>query len=422
MDYQYSNMYSSENPNPSYNVVAHYANSVNACRSKSYNPCEREWGAATYALLTSYRGYSNIFNAKKQLFDNLIDGGDRQHLILQIERNWAGNSRRIKDELLRISPYLSQTLLRYLGTNRSLSSQDYLEICLANPEATVDYDFINFLQYNIPSPFSIREIQQIEATWNRFTTRGDMEKELSVVGELKDAAFDIYMHHLSTDSVNRNREVSSALFDRAYLIDIFALAERMIAQARFNEAYNLITTNHRQLTDSENADMQEFIAYCKYRIQLDQEGKTIYTLNENDIDELISFSNKHFGRAKILADNILCYLYNRCSDEPLFNERSLAITDENTSINEVEAKLSSFVKVFPNPADQYCNFEYSFDENAGSYLLQISDKVGKIILSQPLSGAQGSWRWNCKEVSSGMYFYQISKNNGIVETGKVVVK
>jgi len=56
----------------------------------------------------------------------------------------------------------------------------YLEICLANPDATKNNDFLIFLQDETANPLPDYMIALIESSWNNKTLRTDMENALKL--------------------------------------------------------------------------------------------------------------------------------------------------------------------------------------------------------------------------------------------------
>lgn len=77
------------------------------------------------------------------------------------------------------------------------------------------------------------------------------------------------------------------------------------------------------------------------------------------------------------------------------------------STKEVISEKSR-IKVFPNPASNFVQFEWTGD--AGG-MLQIIDLLGTTVWQSSIPSSQTSIRWQCDQVSNGIYFYKWYPNN-----------
>jgi len=83
----------------------------------------------------------------------------------------------------------------------------------------------------------------------------------------------------------------------------------------------------------------------------------------------------------------------------------------------------SRLKVYPNPAKDYIIFEMPQNKNKSE--LYITDIYGAIITkinipAQSSTEHHRSIQWDCKDISSGVYFYQV-EIWGMVYQGKIVI-
>jgi len=76
-------------------------------------------------------------------------------------------------------------------------------------------------------------------------------------------------------------------------------------------------------------------------------------------------------------------------------------------------------KVSPNPFSDEVVFDLSGLASGKKYHLTITDMLGRILLSRPVSGEQ-PFKWQTSEISDGQYFYQIRSDKGIVQSGKLL--
>ena len=108
-----------------------------------------------------------------------MDGGSTNILLNQMQQEWSDDANTLRDELLARSPYLSQDVLMEAARGGVLPPAMLLMICLANPDATRRTGFLDFLQYEIPSPLPQYMINLIVASWDDGTARTAMENMLA---------------------------------------------------------------------------------------------------------------------------------------------------------------------------------------------------------------------------------------------------
>ena len=120
-------------------------------------------------------GYLNLLYS----YNQLMDGGSTNILLNQMQQEWSDDANTLRDELLAMSPYLSQDVLMEAARGDVLPPAMLLMICLANPDATRRTGFLDFLQYEIPTPLPQYMINLIVASWDDGTPRTAMETMLA---------------------------------------------------------------------------------------------------------------------------------------------------------------------------------------------------------------------------------------------------
>ena len=77
------------------------------------------------------------------------------------------------------------------------------------------------------------------------------------------------------------------------------------------------------------------------------------------------------------------------------------------------------VIVYPNPANTQVTFQLPTNHRSNSF--QIIDIYGKTIAELPYKNNQSDLVWDCKDISSGVYFYQ-TEIEGIKYFGKIIIE
>jgi polyhydroxybutyrate depolymerase len=100
--------------------------------------------------------------------------------------------------------------------------------------------------------------------------------------------------------------------------------------------------------------------------------------------------------------------------------RQYTWTDQVSAINNLPTMSS--MKVYPNPANDAINFEYSITGLQSSPTLVITDLMGRVVFKNELSTAQTNYQGDVKSLPAGSYTYNVGNSeNGIVSRGIFVV-
>lgn len=93
----------------------------------------------------------------------------------------------------------------------------------------------------------------------------------------------------------------------------------------------------------------------------------------------------------------------------------LGIDNNGNDNNEIS-------NAYPNPANDITTVKYILPKNANSAKLIISDCLGAIVKTQPLSNNSNKTTINLNDLGKGIYFYSIIVDNSMLFTHKLVVK
>jgi hypothetical protein len=403
------------------------SSSINVFNATSSNDCSSKvtgiFALEHVNLINIYDSSKSVYNIIRYNYNQLIDGGNTEALLEAVQGEWSDDVWRIRQELMGKAPYLSQDVLIEVAKENLLPQALYLEICLANPDATKDYSFLKFLQYEIPNPLPAYMINLIESSWSQKTLRTDMESALSSSGSEKDYWFNLLIANALQDSIQDRTLIRSLYLDRGSYSDYFSIAEGYIEENSFDAAretmYDLVQLLPK-ITIEQESEIGDFEIYINYRSNLYDAEKSIYALDSADLETLIFFVENHRGRGRILAHNILCGLYEICFED--IQERSLVQqgnSQKGANLNRASNPVR--VKVSPNPAKEYASFSWDLGSFNGTALLTISDPKGRKLRTQSLHGAQGQWVWDTRNMTNGVYLYEVTANGLQMGSGKIVI-
>jgi len=91
----------------------------------------------------------------------------------------------------------------------------------------------------------------------------------------------------------------------------------------------------------------------------------------------------------------------------------------STGVNIKEIEQGNLL-VYPNPAKNQFNVSHNFSEQNGNVMINIFDVTGQKIMSKQLNNTETTI--NTRELKTGIYIYNISQNNVIVKTNKLIIQ
>lgn len=109
---------------------------------------------------------------------------------------------------------------------------------------------------------------------------------------------------------------------------------------------------------------------------------------------------------------------NLSSAKTIFSQVNSAT--ENRDSRELNTDNSYDVKIYPNPTSGIIYIAYHFDE-PGDCELILSDVTGKEVKSIILENSNNLTKLDNKDLESGIYFYQVKKDDKLLKTDKLII-
>jgi hypothetical protein len=399
---------------------------------ESYNECPDHYGGGGHIRLTDselqqkesdFAGNLNNFNSVSYLYESLIDGGNTNAELTDIQYAQPDDMWELRVQLLGHSPHQSQEVLRTMSDRTDVFPDDILlEILSANPDELKKDTLLDYLaQKESPLPsYMIDILRQVAAG---VTYKTILQREMARYHSSKtQAAQDIIRHILFDSIVDLNQY-------RNWLDNLGNLeADKQIIASYLNEGdtanalslLNLIPTLYG-LEGDELDDFNDYKAIVAMQIEWKEMGKTIYDLDSTDILVLEDYAQNQMSTAGNIARNILSYAYNfhfcNCmhSNDSVFFKRSNASLFQ--SLNEAYGiKISAK----PNPARTWIAFDFVLPDDESKGTINISDVSGQVIRQFSVSGKTGQEVWDVRNIYQGMYYFTLT-SSGLSRSGKVIV-
>jgi hypothetical protein len=424
------------------NVVTQTATTANGCVSICNNCIAEPLTNATVIQLKSdFDAEESAYLNLLYTYNQLMDGGSTNALLNQMQLSWSTDAQVLRDELLALSPYLSQDVLREVADRNILPPAMLLMICMANPDATRGDDFLDYLQYRIADPLPHYMINLIIASWDQKTARTTME---GVLGDYNsDMALisnkllqDLYLKQsLDPDSLNLGNSINLTYEITNWLIRIqtleakYDLIENYFSSGEFENAEHVIENIpiDFKLTEDQQNQYNDYVFFYQFRKTLADQESNLSLLDSLQIETLVNFTQGDYNFAKGLAQNALCFYYDLCREDQYECGGSNRIKQSinapsSIAANEVNHTCDASVFVSPNPVSGVAAFSYSIPSFKDYPVLSISDITGKSIQSFTIKNHQGKLMWDTGSLKSGLYSYTVKENNSTIAKGKISIK
>ena len=83
---------------------------------------------------------------------------------------------------------------------------------------------------------------------------------------------------------------------------------------------------------------------------------------------------------------------------------------------------ANYARVYPNPASDNVTFSYAIPYVSNSLVLTVSNLLGQIIQTFPLSDKSGQVQWNTSALPDGLYIYKLTDQGNVLQMGKFTIQ
>lgn len=368
-----------------------------------------------YSARTEY--YNLLYN-----YNQLMDGGNTPLLLVEIQNSWQQQAWDLRNDLISISPFVSEDPLSEAAFSGILPDALLLEVCLANPDATKNDRFIEELEYNIPNPLPTYMIDMIRNSWSGVTTRTLLERNIATKNSEMNRLFNCVLKDIKSRDEYSNNELIQWYHERNNIGDYYSIADIYIENDYYDSAMYVVNDIllEYNLDDSQQIEYDNYLDYINFRLNLYNDGKTIFEIDSIDIIELTNIADVYQGIASQNASNILCVSAGIC--EPCFG---IIDTTQNKSYVApyVPGNIPQYMKVniSPNPANNFTILEWELPKIEQATSLNIFNSKGQVIDSYKIENNIGALNIVTNKFADGIYYYEITTGKVTLSNGKFVV-
>ncbi|MGV6861017.1 MAG: T9SS type A sorting domain-containing protein [Putridiphycobacter sp.] len=371
--------------------------------------------------------YSDSLTLRKNELSNLVNGGNTDLLISEINNVTPNTKTDLHQLLLSHSPYLTEDVIKLAINNDTVKYPHpwAYDLILNNIDvAKNNQDFIDFLSTkNHPLPANMINSIVAYADITPYSDFMDRKAELSSFSKERDYAFNslIYAYKAnSTDStfIDSTKILIIQKNDLMYQTRIIDIELQKGNYNIVNEMLVGLKNNITMYPAYLEQEILDFIDFKTKLVEIESKEGGLLNISKENKSFLYSMAKSGTGIAKYEAQEILCFFYGDCGNYNLkLDLSSTNKTKQNTDINFLITEDFE-LKLYPNPANEWVGIEVPFSSNEMTLL--INDINGRLvhysILNKPFLIIETS------TFEKGTYLVNLIDENGQnVKTKKLII-
>jgi subtilisin family serine protease len=365
----------------------------------------------------------NDFNSVKYLYESLVDGGNTESVLSDIQAAEPGDMWALRSQLLGSSPHLSQEVLRAIADRTDVFPDGILlEILSANPDELKRDTLLSYLeQKDNPLPQYMIEIlrQALEGVTYKTILLDEMAryhagKTQAAQDLIRDVLFDTAFNPV--EYRNRLGNMNNLVADRQIIGSYLSEKDTSGAMTLLNLLPLLYDLEGESLEDYNN-----YKTLVEMQVSWIAQGKMTHEPDSMEIPVLLAIAENGSSYAGNLARNILEYanVQHYCRCLPLIDTAYVKHAPAPAPEPHMESQ-GLIISAKPNPGRTYVAFDYELPDEEATGNISISDVTGRAIHQIPVKGKAGQKVWNTSGVTAGMYYYTL-KSSGMVKSGKILI-
>ena len=351
-----------------------------------------------------------------------IDGGNTTQLNLDVVTSTLDETMALRQQLLNESPYLSDTVMKSaIAKENVLPNAIIRDVLTANPQAAKSVTVLQTLdaRNNQMPDYMMAEIMEGK---NVLGAKEVVEKKVVQHKTNYTRALHKIEGHYQSDTLYIAASNDS-------LVELWY--NQPLLESKYKLAFHCLSMN-------DSAGLFNTLNNIPVELELTPQEETIYDLYTDFFDLLWQIQNDSIGLDSIrvtllfnmaenyktapgaLAMNILINKGEVIYNEPVyFPEYFKAVTADDARMNPPDKE--KFLKIFPNPAGDYCIIEYDLSTFEGESNIAIIDLYGRNLLSFNPENTHTQKTISLAGFSAGIYFVTLVENGNRKESVKLIV-
>ena len=371
---------------------------------------------------TGKTAYLNLYYAYLQE----IDGGSTPAVLQQIQNTWPQEAWDLRNDLMALAPFVSREALEEAALSGILPDAMLFEICMANPDATRDQEFLDFLANGIPNPLPQYMVDLIQENWDLETARTILERDMASAAYKMDYNMNLLLTNEKLKDEPDIHLLRNYYGQRDNLSDRYWITDSYIEEAKFDSSILVLdqipidfTLDDRLLDEYDN-----YYLYHDLLQSLNDSNRSIFDLDTNQVALLQQIADDNTGIPSIKSRNILCFVYELCEEYPgnPSDTSQHKSTPVSISPEQILNKAYTSLEVSPNPATYFTEFSWEILNLDCKARIEIYDLSGKIMASHCITEPKGKWAFDTRNLVPGTYLYSLTTHDSKLAEGKLTIQ
>jgi len=360
-------------------------------------------------------------------YEQVLDNGSTEGVLNDIAINWSEDAWELRDELIALSPYLSDSVLLAAADKNLLSHGMLLEVLVANPDGLKNGRVIHHVQCCIANPMPAHMIEILEAANSLQTARTITERSLAGMhGKMLSLQRRILSHYRH-DSIPHHPDTllvwhkENRTLEGRYATAIEYMSRGDFAQAKTALDNAETELNVRGKRRTQLIVMKNFVNLIESAAQ---DGRSIAQLDSTEQAALVTIAaHSNAGKAGVRAQNALCFFYDNCIDAPAVPKS--APTAQKKKPRPLSALMDEQygLTCYPNPAREFTQVEFSLVSEGENYAINLYDALGRRVQTQPIGNQLvGVVVLDTRKLIPGVYIVELANQGRKIRSEKLIVQ
>lgn len=359
----------------------------------------------------------------KYVYESLLDGGDFDELKGTIMESWPADAWELRNELIANSPYLSTEILKEAAKRNILPHAMYLEVCLANPEATQREGFLKWVQYESPNPLPEYMLAQIVASWDQKTWRSSLESDMGwYLGEYQRLNNELVTDMLADSTAQPVDSIRARLQMDPGLRARFAEAALLLGEGGYGTAKDLLDDLDESYAGLEKQGLQDRNDLLELIDLLQGLGeRSTAEMDGAELDALMAIADRQPSVGASYARGILCYDHGICQPVWTGGAKQPKMRLVGRPGTDAAGHAPSLV-VHPNPANNWVAFSHDLGGRLDHATIVVRDAQGKVVHEMELRSSPGQLVWDTRGQANGTYMVELRNAGKLMEAQRAIIQ
>jgi len=364
------------------------------------------------------------YGTTRYLYEQLLDGGSTDEVVQEITSAWPQDAWDLRAYLLSKSPYLTTGVLKDMNAQNKLPQAMFVEVCIANPDATKAEGFTKWLEFEAPHPLPEYLIANIEASWNQRTYRTNLELTMAdrhaAMSQASNMLIEEYSRDTITDPLDSLRLVwQEVRTPGARYAEALALMQRGEYQAAYT-IVEAIPQEHTKLKERELSERDRMLSLITFIQGLAASNRGEEELTAAEQAELQTLSDAN-DRPAVLAQNLLCFHYGICT-APYTGDPDGEGPKARRPLAGYAGATPIVMAVNPNPTSNWAAVNIRLPNAPQGATLRVLDLTGKEAQRHTVNGQLQQVVLDTRGLAPGAYLVVLHDAGKPVAQEKLIVQ